>query len=274
MAHHPSPEPEPEPDWGARWPDPLDEEAFDDRDQRRDRPRITHLVLVDGLPADHWVEEGADGRWESRTGRLGAPWRSGPVRPPHEVELDWLDSLVGGREALLVLDAAAPPDRPLDLTPLPDLVRPRARDVAARAERRAVEIFEQPEMATVVRRVVEAVLSADPGTMVRSERDDTLTGAVVWIAGHANGLIGIEGLVLTRDLWARLGIASSAGSRGASLLRRLPFNRDPGRIDAQAPRGAPRLKPTGLPGALLTSTRELLVVRRDAALRARERQHR
>ncbi len=247
-------------------------------DRQRHRPRITHLVLIDGLPADHWVDESGDGTW-SHPGQHGLPPRNGRLThphvfdPPHVRELQWLDCLVGGREALMALD-----DAPLVAQATVGLP-PGLGDQAARVEavreacaRHASAVFHDPEMPAATHHTLEAVLRADPATLSRSERDDTAIGAILWVAGHANGRIGPVGDILARELWARIGVSSSAASRGATMLQRLRtaapgFGSTPW-PDSLAPLGAPRLRPTGHPGLLTSTTRAQLIARRDAALAA------
>jgi hypothetical protein len=244
--------------WASRWSD--DVVAAPTPTQGR-RPRITHLVLVDGLPADHWVEDGSDGGWESRHRRRGGPALS-TEDDDRERELRWLDCLVGGREALLALDDRPLVTRPLDLGDVPPDVRGRAEAISLECDRLAVEVFGLDELVAALRHLLAAALAADPGMLQRSTRDDTATGALVWVAGQANGLIGPEGHLLARELWPRLGTPPSAAGRGAALVERLA----PGRDQLVAPPGAPRLRATGLPGALLGTTRALLVTRRDEVL--------
>jgi hypothetical protein len=228
--------------------------------------RITHLVLVDGLPADHWVEDGIDGRWESRLRRRAAP----DLTTGHDArtcELRWLDCLVGGRQALLALDDRPLVTRPVVLGQLAPDVQVRARAISQACDRLAVEVFDNPELVAALRHLLEAALAADPGMLDRSSRDDTAVGALAWAAGHANGLVGPEGQLLARELWPRLGVPPSAAGRGAALVERLA----PGTDQLVAPPGAPRLRATGLPGALLGTTRALLMVRRDEVLGTRPR---
>jgi hypothetical protein len=229
------------------------------------RPRITHLVLVDGLPADHWVEEGADLAHlprRSGPGRAGRPRALASDRDEQEHELRWLDALVGGRSALLALDDRPRVHRPLQAPDLGGEQTRRARAISAECDRLAVEVFDDEELAGALRRLWEAVLGADPGMLGRSSRDDTAVGALVWAAAQANGLLGPEGRLLARDLWPRLGVPPSAAGRGAALLHRLA----PGADLLVAPAGAPRLRATGRPETLLAATRTLLVARRDALL--------
>jgi hypothetical protein len=211
------------------------------------------------------VEEGADAALRLRSGigagRVGLPLTS--EHDQRERELEWLDALVGGRPALLALD-----DRPLAPGPLevPDLgpeLTERAERIGAECDRLAVELFDDDELATALRRLWEAALVADPGMLARSTRDDTAVGALVWSAAQANGLLGPHGRLLARELWPRLGVPASAAGRGAALLERLA----PGAGSLVPPRGAPRLRPTGRADVLLASTRAVLVTRRDTCLR-------
>ena len=248
-------------DWSSRWADEVDAMAGEVAALSRERgPRITHLVLVDGLPADHWVEDGSDGRWAS-TARRRRPALT-TATDHRDRELRWLDCLVGGRRSLLDLDDRPLVSRPLDLPDLPTDLQVRARAISAECDRLAVEVFGLEELAAALRQLFAAALAADPGMLLRSTRDDTAMGALVWAAAQANALVGPSGQLLARDLWPRLGVPPSAAGRGAALLDRLA----PGAGQVMAPPGAPRLRATGQPGALLASTRALLVARRDDVL--------
>jgi len=252
-------------DWSSRWVEEVDAMADEVATLSRARgPRVTHLVLVDGLPADHWVEDGSDARRESPPGRRRAPALTTPS-DHRERELWWLDSLVGGRRALLDLDDRPLVTRPLDLPDLPADLQVRARTISAECDRRAVEVFGLEELVAALRHLLAAALTSDPAMLLRTTRDDTAMGALVWAAAHANALVGPTGQLLARDLWAQLGVPPSAAGRGAALLDRLA----PGADQLVAPPGAPRLRPTGLPGALLGDTRALLVARRDEVLATR-----
>jgi hypothetical protein len=246
------------PPWETRW-DPPDEPT----PVRPRRRLVTHVVLVDGLPADHWVEESPDGTWESRGRRRGPVRPSGSDSPTHERALRWLEAAVGGADALRSLDATPLAITPLDLSSVPADLHDRALAISARCDAIALEVFGNPELAAASRYILTAVLTLDPGTLHRSERDETAAGAVIWIGGHANGLIGPQGVVLARDLWDILDISSSAAARGAGILHRIT-GRD---VDLEPPAhwGAPHLRATGLVRALLSDTRAVLLTRRDSA---------
>lgn len=226
------------------------------------RRLVTHVVLVDGLPADHWVEESIDGSWESR-GRRRGPIRLVPQEPAHAQALRWLEAAVGGAQALRSLDATPLTVEPVDLSAAPAHLHQRVAAISARCDEIALDVFDSLELTAAFRSVLSAVLALDPGMLQRSDRDDTAAGAVVWIGGHANGLIGPHGVLLARDLWDLLDISSSAAARGAGILNRLVANaRD---LEPSPSWGAPQLRPTGLPTALLGRTRAILLARRDAA---------
>ncbi|MGZ4592178.1 MAG: hypothetical protein ACXV2I_15475 [Actinomycetes bacterium] len=250
--------------WDTRWDAPW--AAPDEPEPQplvRRRRLVTHVVLVDGLPADHWVEESADGTWESR-GRRRGPLRSfADAEPTHERALRWLEAAVGGADALRALDASPLTVTPVALDQVPADLHARARSISDRCDAVATDVFDTPELVAAFRHILTAVLTLDPGTLHRSDRDETAVGAVVWIGGQANGLIGPRGAVLARELWDLLDISSSAAARGAGILHRLTGRAvDP---DPPVHWGAPHLRATGMPGALLSSTRAVLVARRDAA---------
>lgn len=229
----------------------------------RRRPRITHLVLVDGLPADHWVEESADVARAVRPRAGSSPARRAAALTTEgeqrDLELRWLEAVVGGRAALLALDTHPLAERALEVPHLAPELTDRARAISAECDRIARDVFDDEELGAALRRLWEAVLLADPAMLARSTRDDTAVGALVWVGAQANGLLGPEGRLLARDLWPRLGVPASAAGRGAALLERLA----PGADLRVPPPGAPRLRPTGRADVLLAQTRELLVTRRD-----------
>ena len=232
----------------------------------RRRPRVTHLVLVDGLPADHWVEESADVarpvRPRAASGKARRATALTTEVEQRDAELRWLEALVGGRAALLALGDRQLEQRALVVPDLGAALSGRARAIGAECDRLAVDVFGDEELGAALRRLWEAVLVADPGMLARSTRDDTAVGALVWAGAQANGLLGPEGRLLARDLWPRLGVPASAAGRGSALLERLA----PGADLLVAPPGAPRLRPTGRPEVLLAQTRALLVTRRDAVV--------
>ena len=242
------------------------------------RPRVTHLVLVDGLPADHWVDESGDSSW-SHPGHPDLALRGQALAhrhgydPPHARELRWLESLVGGREPLLALDTV-PLVTPADIRLPPALADQSSRvdEIRRACARHAASVFHDPELPAATHHTLEAALHADPACLTRSDRDSSVVGAVLWVAGHANGLIGPAGEVLARELWERIGVSASAASRGATMLHRLQCSA-PGHspdpwVDSLAPFGSPRLKPTAHAALLTSATRAMLIGRRDAALAA------
>jgi hypothetical protein len=281
--------------WEGRWDDEPDDrwpdldpfgaqgaEASEETEETEDpcaeierriarRPRVTHLVLVDGLPADHWVEDAPDGRWDSGSAHRRARLRLAEHdQPPAERELRWLDELVGGRKALLALGGDALPATPFDPDGLSAEEARRAVAISAQCDRHSETVFADPEVGTALRRTLEAVLRADPGFLQRSDRDDTALGAVIWVGAQANGLLGPSGMLLAQELWARIAVPSSSSSRGSTVLRRLRGSRPAQRSgEAQPPYGAPQLKATGRPELLTSTTRSLIIARRDAALAER-----
>jgi hypothetical protein len=251
-------------EWGTRWGQ--HHEPAVPREGAAHRHRVTHLVLVDGLPADHWVEDSPDGSWESGgTGRRRRPAVAGDRHQAHDHELRWLEALVGGPAALAALTDEPTVGTPPVLEALPEHLHERAAAIGGECDRHAANAFTDPELGAVLRRVLETVLTTDPGFLDRSDRDDTAVGAFVWIGAQANGLVGPEGEVLGRDLWSRLGLPASSAARGSSTLarlrRRLPATMW---LEAGPPPGAPRFRPTGHAGFLTAATRSVIILRRDA----------
>lgn len=254
--------------WTDRWPNDSSDQAPPTR-----RRRITHLVLVDGLPADHWVEEDVEGRWSSGPSRRARPGTLDDTALAAQ-ELAWLEGLVGGPDALTRLhDSPLPTDEPTlgRLTTqlcdgLADALRPRVTTILEKCDHHLAGVFGQPELAAAVRNLLAAALTADPLMLVRSTRDDTAVGALVWAVGQANGLIGPQGALLARDLWPRLGVPASSASRGAAMLDRVLDAHGPA---ASAPPGAPQLRRTAHPEVLVAATRALIIARRDAATGSR-----
>lgn len=255
-------------DTEGRWPpedDPIPPPQPTGQPTSR-RRLVTHVVLVDGLPADHWVEESADGTWQSQARRRG-PLREVDPIPRHVRELAWLEAAVGGPERLAALDPVPLSPSPLDLATIPENQHGRVRAIEGQCHQVATTLFREPELGYACAHVLASVLELDPSLLQRSERDETVTGAVVWVGGQANGLIGPTGTVLARDLWAVLDVSSSTAARGASIIARLLGDRG---VEPPSHWGPPHLRATGLPGALLASTRAVLLARRDAAWAARD----
>lgn len=233
--------------------------------------RLTHLILVDGRLVDFWSEQVRGTRWEhharARDAQLAPKFPPTPPTPPaHERMLTWLDGLVGGRAALLAL-TTAPPTRSTATGETPDgwdqeTIDAAAAPVLAALDRTAATWFEE-EVADLFREAVRLLIAADAAALVVADSPEKCAGAVIWVVGKANDLLG-PGKVVTHGAVARqLGIGDTlAGSesRVHRLLRRAGL--DVGR----SPLGCPNLLALGQATLLTAANRQRIITWRDAAL--------
>lgn len=238
------------------------------------RKRVTHVVLADGIPVDHWVEEEeathpleVASRWEEPGWTRGGCRHLGGPGDPYAAELARLSQLVGGREALLSLEAQPLPQEDLDLTDIADSLAARVEGIVEQCDRILDDLLDAAtavEMRTVARRVITAVVRRDPGFLTRSERDDIAVGAVCWVAARANDLAGPGGPLSAQTLQERLRLRSSPAGRGHTAW--LACRRVPSYAVGQALWDPAALLPTGSPELLTSATRAMIIARRDAAL--------
>ncbi len=241
------------------------------------RPRATAeqpLGAGRGSPTWSW-STGSRPTTGSRTAATGAgrPGRDAAA-PRHlarhprrqearDRELRWLDGLVGGRAALLALDVRPLVTRPVDLGALPADLRHRA----AGRQRRVRPVGDRGVRRRRAGRRRLGTCSKPPWPPTRgcsSAAPATTPPPARW-CGPSDRRTGSSGRRVRSwpgTCGRRLGIPPSAAGRGAAMLERLA----PGADLLVPPAGAPRLRATGLPGALVAATRSLLVARRDQAL--------
>lgn len=229
----------------------------------RQPDRLRLVAYVDGRLVDSWTEPVRGTRWErfaiafdeERT----PPVRSAPAPPRHQLVLQWLDGVVGGREALLALgdDPTAEPERPR-------FADPREQEAYAGVE-------------AAIRRVAGSLLDADAQRVLHAalallwrEAPQQVTGALTpaavagglfWVVGKANGLFGV-GLTqqqVQRELWLKQQLHSS-GQAVARQLRGIDLH------GTGRPRECPDVMSFARVELLTAHTRRALMAWRDQAL--------
>lgn len=255
------------------WPEDPFREPFGDHLFADVRPgeRVTHLVLLDGRLVDAWSSDVAGTRWEpiaralDRERRPPAPPAVGvvaaPPPPPHELVLAWLDTVVGGREALLALDgraSAVDPEPPSGLAPAVAERRAVVRDLVGAV---AEEVFDD-DVAATLQQVVDLLAVEEPDLLTGALSALQVAGGVCWLVGRANALFG--GGVTQSTVRDLLGLATPLTGGGQAVR---------GALGVAWPEASPppswtggRLLATGRPEVLTRRVRRQLVRSRDRAL--------
>jgi hypothetical protein len=248
-------------------PPPPDAFAFDD-DVHHRRPsadeRLRHLVFLDGRLIDTWTEsvEGTVYRAQAREfdrdkspGALPTPERP---PPPHQAVLEWLDSVVGGRTAVMALD-----EHPLAPVEAPEDADEACTDVVVRLQRLCGSFFDAEFLAATTA-ALTTLHAADPNLLLESSPTEVAAG-LCWMVGRANGCVGagtpVTQQVLKRELWL-----SSSPSRRVTKYRTLLRGLLP--PPPRRPSACPDLLELGSPAYLTSATRHQLVVLRERALAA------
>lgn len=156
---------------------------------------------------------------------LGDPVGMLPVIDPPD-PFDWTDFVlthcseeVGGRPALLALDADPLPDEPFDWSVVPDDIREPVAETLGWLDRLADERFDV-EFRTACRRYLAAAVTGDPEIYRRRGSTTSAAAVIAWLVGRANGLIARGGDSLAAgDLWPFFGLKSPASSRGQAFRK-------------------------------------------------------
>ena len=241
---------------------------------------LTQVVMVGGQVIDVTSRSVAGSGYECAVLELeerGLYRRPGPPPPPvqqprpapHEQQLAWLAAIVGGEDALATLDATPLALEGLELDAVPGHLRDRVATIAARFEPWVALVLGE-EGLTAARRLLVRAVSTEPG-LLRSDRDDIATGAVVWAVAKGNDLVGQNRPVRASVIQELAGIRSSPGQRGSAFAYAV------GGVSVWSGRaqwmyGAqPDVIPLGSPDLLLGRFRRRLIVTRDLALQLRAR---
>ena len=122
------------------------------------------------------------------------------------------------------------------------------------------------------RRLLTRAVTAEPGLVTRSDRDDLAAGAVLWAVAKGNDLIGSNRPLRAAVIQDVCGLRSTPSQRGSSFAHAVGgdgsvyYGRPLWMFDAQ-----PAVIPLGSPDLLLSRFRRRLVLVRDLALGLRAR---
>lgn len=197
------------------------------------------------------------------------PAPSAPPRPPYEIALEWLDSLVGGREALESLGVDdLPATVVVELDDLPLASRHRLEAVSRALDAAAVEFWDE-EVRRALHAVLALVWAEAPDLVLRAKSAGHVAAGICWVVGRANDLFG-SGKLTQQAVARHLGLPTTLSSCGTSFHHALRGLQPP---FGSTPWNQPDLLATGRPELLLGATRRRLVRLRDQAIAARD-QHR
>lgn len=169
-----------------------------------------------------------------------------------EFALDRAAGEVGGRDALMALDAEPLPDEDFDWSVVPADIREPVTETIGLLDALATERFDL-EFRTACRRFLATVVSGDPDIFRRRGSTASAAAVVAWLVGRANGIVARGGDGISAgELWAHFGI-KGASSRGQTIRRAAGL--DPYAVGDSL----------GHPEWLTSPTRRHLVRRRDDA---------
>ena len=191
-----------------------------DRPLLRNNGRLTQLVFLDGRLVDSWTSDVEGTRYHELAREYDAEKRppAPPAPPRHQQVLEWLDSLVGGRSALLAME--------VDPGPVPDLRE--VLDPAGDEQWLVVgELLDD---------LCESLLPSGlvgplrHGLLLAREEDSALAATrgvarvaagLAWLVGKANGALGAGGAVRHKDVAERLGLTGALNTDGQFLRSRV-----------------------------------------------------
>ncbi len=194
-----------------------------------------------------------------------------PVPPPHEQQLAWLARVVGGVEALEHLGTDPLEPEELRLDGIRHALRERVAGIDERLGRWAPALLGDEGLAAT-RRLLTRAVTAEPGLVTRSDRDDLAAGAVLWGVAKGNDLIGTNRPLRAAVIQDVCGLRSTPSQRGSSFAHAVGgdgsmyYGRPMWMFGAQ-----PAVIPLGSPDLLLSRFRRRLVLVRDLALGLRAR---
>ena len=171
-----------------------------------------------------------------------------------EFTLDRASGEVGGRDALMALDADPLPDEDVDWSLVPTDILGPVTEAVGLLDDLAIDRFDV-EFRTACRRFLMAAVAGDPGIFRRRGSVASAAAAVAWLVGRANGVVARGGEGMTAGaLWAHFGLKGTPSTRGQTLRKAAGL--DPYAV----------VDSLGHPEWLTSATRGRLVQRRDNAL--------
>ncbi|MDH2412578.1 hypothetical protein [Nocardioides sp. CER19] len=188
--------------------------------------------------------------------------------------LRWLDSVCGGRDAVLAVDAEPLSDDDLRV---PDGVpaghRQRLESCLTLLDAAARQFFDD-EAGVALRRGLLRLYEREPGLVTGARSASQLALGVIWAVGHANGLLHPRGTVTEKQLRPYLNATQPASTLGHQVRDALsgPFRwSTPSRPWGYG--GQPRdLEPLGHADLLVSGVRRQLMGVRERALAAEARE--
>lgn len=174
-----------------------------------------------------------------------------------EIMLEHLDRCVGGRLALMRLDATPLPDEPFTWAGIPDDIHPVVEQVLEDCDRVAGELFEV-EFRTAARRLLGRIAVGDPAIFRRKASPTRGAAAVAWLVMRANQVgYGTQ----TQALLGAFGITGSVSQRAEPMLRAIGIN--PYSRYGSSHLGAADLLTSGKRASIITARDRLLAMTQE-----------
>lgn len=137
----------------------------------------------------------------------------------------WLESAVGGAEALQALDAEPLPDEGFDWQGIGDDIRGVVGQFLEACDRCADELLDV-EHRTAMRRFLHRVAIADPGIFRRRASPVRGAAAVAWVICRANDTVGAHASPLSvAELLAAFDVKGAVSQRAEPMVRALGVER-------------------------------------------------
>jgi hypothetical protein len=199
-----------------------------------------------------------------------------PKPQPDRVRaMRWLDSVCGGRQAVLRLDAVPLTDDGRSVPAgIPDGHRQRLDSCLTLLDATARRFFDG-EAGLALQRGLLRLYERAPGVVTSARSASQLTLGVLWAVGRANGLLHPRGSVTEKELKTYLNASQSGSMIGTKVRDALSGPYDWDLLDRPRSYGgqsARDLEPLGHADLLVSAVRRQLVEVRERALAAEERE--
>ena len=189
--------------------------------------------------------------------------------------LRWLDTVCGGRDAVLAFGTEPLAADGLDLpVALPPAHRQRLESCVTLLDATARQFFDAEARTALVRALLR-VYDREPGVVAGAGSASQLTLGVVWAVGRANGLLHPRGVVTEKQLKPYLNATQSGSTVGERVRAALvgPWEWSGSDRPWTYGGGRPRdLDPLGHVDLLVSTVRRQLLEVRERALAAQQRE--